>query len=72
MMKVGQVKIDGEWTEVGIDDARALHEGKPMRCQHCGGAVHAYPADGSQASAPQDTTLPIPNAPALKHPFPLK
>jgi hypothetical protein len=73
MMKVCQIEIDGKWSEVGIDDARTLHNSKRMRCQYCDGEVHAYPRQGSQASIPHfGHNVANPGCPTVKHPYPLK
>jgi hypothetical protein len=73
MMIVCEAEIDGKWTEVGIEEARGLHKGKRMRCQYCEGAVHLYPAEGSQASIPHfGHNIANPGCPAIKHTYPQK
>lgn len=73
MMKVCQIEIDGTWTKVDIEDARALYEGQRKRCPRCKGEVHAYPAHGSEASTPHfGHNIANPGCPNVKHPLPLE
>jgi hypothetical protein len=43
MMLECEIKIDGQWIGVGIDDALEKYGIEQKRCKDCHGPVHAYP-----------------------------
>ena len=73
MMLHCEAKIDGTWTEIDAEEARALQGGEPKRCKHCQGEVHLYPTEGSTASTAHfGHNIANPGCPTVKHPQPLE